>query len=124
MIERRREPRTDTGFSLHVWGIDKKGIRFSQEVQASNTSVSGALISQLHQELKPGDLIGVALDDKKARFRVVWVRNSGTRNKVQAAIHRVNGDQCPWLDLLPAAPTAASAPISSQDEPPTPPTPS
>jgi hypothetical protein len=131
MTERRREPRTGLDFSLRVWGIDHDGRNFSQDVRARNVSISGALISQLDVEPRFDDLIGVEYGGKKARFRVVWVRNSGTAHKIQAAIHRVNGDECPWLALLPIEQTAnrasaqPAAPVGTTTLPrPTPPTPS
>ena len=112
MKERRREPRIDASFSVRVWGVDNDGKQFSQDVEARNVSVSGALISQLDHELRCGDLIGVEYAGKKARFRLVWVRNSGDLHKVQAAIHRVNGDECPWRDLLPAEEASASVTLA------------
>lgn len=116
MMERRRESRPEAEFSLRVWGADCDGRYFSQEVEVSNISVSGALFSRLDQELKAGDLIGVEYLGKKARFRVVWVRDSGNHYKVQAAVHRFKGDACPWLALLPAQPPADSSRIHPSDE--------
>jgi hypothetical protein len=115
MMERRREPRPETDFPLRVWGVDRDGRYFSQEVQARNVSVSGALFSQLDQEPKAGDLIGVEYNGKKARFRVVWVRNSGNRQKVQAAVHRISTDECPWLDILLAEQTGDSARVNAPE---------
>jgi hypothetical protein len=37
---------------------------------------------------------------KKARYRVVWVRYDDGGDKIQAAIHRIEPDACPWLQLL------------------------
>ena len=100
MMERRREPRTEVNITLQVWGIDTKGERFVQQARARDVSLSGALLTDLDTELRSGDLVGVLYAGKKARFRVVWVRYSGTGEKVQAAIHRVAGDECPWEGLL------------------------
>jgi len=99
-VERRREPRTDVDLALMVWGVDTRGDRFLQEAQAREISLSGALLSGLDAELRSGDVIGILYAGKKARYRVVWVRESGTSNKVQAAVHRIAPDECPWKDLL------------------------
>jgi hypothetical protein len=96
MIERRHEPRAEVDLVLAVWGIDSKGDRFLQHARARDVSLSGALLSELDAELRSGDLVGVLYASKKARFRVVWVRYSGTSRKIQAAIHRLEGDECPW----------------------------
>lgn len=101
MTDRRQEPHAEGDLAVRVWGINTRGERFLQEVRAHQISFGGALLSQLDAELKPGDLIGVLYGGKKARFRVIWVRDCGNERKIQAAIHRVNGDECPWEDLLP-----------------------
>jgi hypothetical protein len=98
--DRRREPRTDVDIALTVWGVDTRGDRFLQEARAREISLSGALLSGLDSELRSGDVIGILYAGKKARYRVVWVRQSGTSRKVQAAVHRFTTDECPWKDLL------------------------
>lgn len=100
MINRRREPRVVVGLLLGVWGIDSYGKRFQQEARARDISLSGALLSELEAELRPGDLLGVQYAGKQARFRVIWVHESGDERKLQAAIHRVKEDECPWQELL------------------------
>ena len=98
--DRRREPRTDLALGLTVWGVDTRGDRFLQETRARDISLSGALLVGLDAELRSGDVIGILYAGKKARYRVVWVRHSGTSDKVQAAVHRFAADECPWKDLL------------------------
>ena len=100
MPERRQEPRIEADISLSIWGIDTKGERFLQQARARDISLSGALISQLDTELRSGDLVGILYAGKKARFRVVWVRYSGAGRKIQAAIQRLEQDECPWESLL------------------------
>jgi|ERR1035441_3056126 hypothetical protein len=97
---RRREPRTDLDLGLTVWGVDTRGDRFLQETRARDISLSGALLVGLDAELRSGDVIGILYAGKKARYRVVWVRHSGTSDKVQAAVHRFAADECPWKELL------------------------
>ncbi len=98
--DRRRESRTETDLTLTIWGVDTRGDRFLQEAQAHEISLSGALLSGLDAELRSGDVIGILYAGKKARYRVVWVRHSGTSDKVQAAVQRLDPDACPWKDLL------------------------
>jgi hypothetical protein len=99
-IDRRSETRTPGELIVTVWGIDTKGDRFLQQAQARQISVSGALLCGLDVELRSGDLLGLLYHGNKARFRVVWVRYSEGEQKVQAAIHRVEGDSCPWREML------------------------
>src|ERR1017187_2257176 len=81
---RRCEPRTDLDLGLTVWGVDTRRDRFLQETRARDISLSGALLVGLDAELRSGDVIGILYAGKKARYRVVWVRHSGTSDKVQA----------------------------------------
>jgi hypothetical protein len=102
MIERRSEPRFASNISLSVWGVDTKGERFLQQVQARDISLSGALLSGLDLEIRSGDVIGVLYAGRKARYRIVWIRYDGAGDKMEAAVHRLAADACPWIDLLPA----------------------
>src|SRR5271169_4390742 len=113
-IDRRQEARTEVDLALIVWGVDTRGDRFLQEARARDISLSGALLSGLDAELRSGDVIGILYAGKKARYRVVWVRQSGNGLKVQAAVHRIAPDECPWKDLLdekqPSDPPTISPP--------------
>ncbi len=111
--DRRREPRTDADIALTVWGVDTRGDRFLQEAHAREISLSGALLFGLDSELRSGDVIGILYAGKKARYRVVWVRQSGTSHKVQAAVHRFTTDECPWKTLLPEEEIVGENTISS-----------
>jgi hypothetical protein len=117
IIERRQEPRTEADLTLTVWGLDTRGERFLQEARAREISMSGALLSQLDAELRSGDVIGILYAGKKARYRVVWVRYSGTSHKIQAAVHRIAPDECPWQDLLSQEPAPAHPAVSPKPAP-------
>ena len=114
--DRRREPCKPVDLSLMVWGVDTQGERFLQEAHARDISLSGALLSGLDADLKCGDVIGILYGKKKARYRVVWVRYDEMGDKMQAAVHRLESDACPWLDLL----TEGSPESSPPTEHPTP----
>lgn len=101
-IDRRSEPRIPADLTVRVWGIDVRGERFLQNAKAREISLTGGLLSELEAELRSGDLIGVLFEGRQARYRVVWVRYSGTDRKIQAAVHRLAADTCPWQHLLSA----------------------
>ena len=79
-----------------IEGRDKTGHAFTQKVVATNLSQSGALLSGITKQVRTGDLIWVEHEGKKARFKVVWVRDSESHQLVQAAIHLVKEELCPW----------------------------
>ena len=99
-MDRRSEPRRQADFSVTVWGVDTRGERFLQEARACDISISGALLSGIEVDLRCGDVIGILYPGRKARYRVVWVRCDDGGDKIQAAIHRIEPDACPWQELL------------------------
>ncbi|HXJ86980.1 MAG TPA: hypothetical protein VMS18_09205 [Candidatus Binatia bacterium] len=115
-FDRRREPRWHTDFDVLVWGVDTQGERFLQEAHAREVSLSGALLTGLDADVRSGDVIGILYGKKKARYRVVWVRYDGSGDKMQAAVHRISADQCPWVELL-NDPEGAGHPQSSAQLP-------
>ena len=87
---------------VRVWGMGANGRAFFQNVYARNLSFEGALLSGIDHPLNQGDVIGLQLDDKKARFRVVSVRDAGLPQKIQAEVQILNGQECPWKQLVTA----------------------
>ena len=110
---RRREPRTVVELTLTVWGVDIRGERFAQQAHARDISLSGALLSGVDADLRSGDLIGILCGKKKARYRVVWLRYDGSGDKMLVAVHRVEGDPCPWEDLLEKDSESNPAPLNT-----------
>jgi len=117
-FDRRRESRWIADLPILVWGVDTKGERFLQEAKALDISLSGALLTGLDADLKSGDVVGILYGKKKARYRVVWIRYDGAGDKMQVAIHRMQADECPWLDLLTDAEQSPSAETSRSREKP------
>ncbi len=114
VIDRRSEPRTKLDIVLQVWGVDTKGERFLHDARARDISLSGALLSGVDLDLQSGDVIGILYAGRRARFRVVWVRYDAAGEKMQVAVHRIEADACPWLDLLVEAAEAAATPVGAQ----------
>ena len=100
MLDRRREPRLGSSFTVLIWGIDTEGRRFSQTALARNISQSGALLTGITWSLRPGDLLAIQYREKRARYRLVWSRSSGTEEKTLAAVQKLGSEACPWLEEL------------------------
>lgn len=109
-IDRRNEARTPAELGVTIWGVDTRGERFLQEARAREVSLSGALLTGLDVELRSGDVVGILYANRKARFRVVWVRYIGTTSKLHAAVHRIEPDVCPWQALLAEEGSVPKAP--------------
>src|SRR6266850_977630 len=102
-MENRPEPRVAINLLIRVWGTGADGKPFLQKAEARNISNQGARLSGIEHELSPGDVIGVQLGDKKARYRVVWIIDAGHLLKIQAGVQLVDGQQCPWTKELTQA---------------------
>lgn len=112
MAQQRPEPRVDTDLAVRVFGMDSAGKPFFQNVRARNISSTGALLSGIEYELKPGDVIGVQYEQRKARCRVIWVVDAGGIQKNQIGLQMLDGQECPWKDFLAehlATPAAAAS---------------
>lgn len=99
-MERRREPRLVEDLPIRIWAVDEHGGWFTQFAVAHNISRNGALLMGLEQELRCGDLILVQYCSVKARYRIVWLRDSGGPYRIQAAVQRLEEEKCPWEEVL------------------------
>src|ERR1700680_3000705 len=81
MVERRQELRAQVDLAVQVSGRDANGMPFTQSATASSISNGGALLSGLFQEIRSGDVLWVEYQQRKARFRIVWVRDSPLSGK-------------------------------------------
>ena len=109
-MERRREPRFPNQLVILVWGIDAKGEKFAQLAQACNISERGARLSGIEHRLRPEDLIGVQYRERRAKFRVVWLRDTLGPEKTLAAVERLEAEACPWQEELSSASHIRKAP--------------
>jgi phage repressor protein C with HTH and peptisase S24 domain len=50
----------------------------------------------MNRHVRSGDIIWVEYQGKKARFKVVWVRDSESLQLIQAAVHLLKTEPCPW----------------------------
>lgn len=115
-IDRRREARSELELSLVIWGIDTRGARFVQEARARDISLSGALLTGVTAELRSGDVVGLLYGTHKARYRVVWIRYDGGGGPTLVAVHRMEADVCPWLEVLAQEAFSAPATVDTHQE--------
>ncbi len=74
----RREQRISLQISALVSGLDCRGRAFTQQARTLDISSGGARISGITFELEPGSILSVQLANRKARFEVLWVGETGT----------------------------------------------
>ncbi|MBZ5571919.1 MAG: hypothetical protein LAO09_08575 [Acidobacteriia bacterium] len=115
-MELRKEPRFPVQLTVFIWGVDATGVKFAQVAQVRNVSGRGALLCGIEQPLRPEDLIGVQYRQRRAKFRVVWLRDSRGPEKILAAVERLKAEACPWPEEVMAvskAPHGAQGVIAS-----------
>jgi hypothetical protein len=98
-MEHRSEPRSNKSLVVTINGMDKTGESFTQNALATRLSKSGALLSGISRPMRSGDLLWVEYQGRKSRFKIVWVRNSETPDLIQAAVHLMNAEPCPWAKV-------------------------
>jgi len=98
-MDKRPEIRVATVILVRVWGMDADGRPFFQNANATNLSSEGAMLSAINHPLKAGDVVGVQHDEKKARFKVVWVIDGGAARKIELGVQILPNQQCPWQGL-------------------------
>jgi hypothetical protein len=97
-MEKRSEIRDDERLVVTIDGRDKTGQCFTEQVVATSISRTGALLSGISRHVRSGDIIRVEHRGTKSRFKVVWVRDSESVQLIQAAIHLLEAERCPWRD--------------------------
>jgi len=110
MADRWKEPRVLASLLVGVSGRDAHGEVFHESALATNLSRSGALLTRVSAEPRCGELIAVDRAGRQAVFRVVWVMDSETDERLQVAIRKVQGQSCPWEEILPAEAELAGVP--------------
>jgi hypothetical protein len=106
-MSEKPEPRLDVELPVRVFGMGADGRPFLQHAQARNISPRGAKLSGLETRLKPGDVVGVQVGDKKTRCKVIWVVDAGQAQKIEVGVKMVEGQPCPWEQELQRTPPLA-----------------
>jgi PilZ domain len=110
------EPRFNVDLMIHVFGMDADSRPFSQQAQAQNISDHGAKLSGLEKRLTVGEIIGVHVGDKKARFKVMWVAG-GPGQKMEVAVKMLEGQVSPWQKERETLRATSANPISRTKQP-------
>ena len=100
---KRREKRIAAALPIRLWGLDARGRPFIEAAKTTNVSRSGVLLKGLPTKLVVGDTIGLRCQEKKYRFRVVWIAAEGTPEAGNIGLQSLESGKWIWEDLnLPA----------------------
>jgi hypothetical protein len=98
-VQEAPEIRVPVDLIVRIWGM-ANGRAFFQNAYARQLGHESALLSGIEHSLQAEDVIGVQYGDKKARFRVLRVKDLGLPQRIQADVHLLSGQQCPWKELV------------------------
>ena len=98
---KRREYRLNVPLSVRLWGLDRQGKVFSQNVKTLNIATSGARLYGVTADLEPGFIVGVQCGNMRARFMVVWVGEKGSPREGQIGLRMAENGL--WSVAMPRA---------------------
>ena len=94
-MDRRRRRRVAALLPVRVWGVDGKGLPFTQMARVRNISNDGAVLQGVLRPVKAGDRLHVQLGRESAEFKVVWI-GKGTRNQGEVGIQNIPSQPYIW----------------------------
>ncbi len=110
---RRRQPRTEVGLRVELWGTDAEGHPFLEVVCTENLSDGGAHVKGVCMPLRPGDVVGLKYNGRNSLFRVVWVGEEGTPYASHLGLKGAAAGNSLWdVNLAPAGSDTYTAPLS------------
>jgi hypothetical protein len=97
----RRERRVTVPISVRLWGLDREGKVFSQNVKTLNIATNGARLFGVTAALERGFIVGLQCGNMRMRFMVVWVGEKGTSREGQIGLRAAENGI--WSVALPRA---------------------
>jgi len=98
---KRCEPRIEVEVPVRIFGTDRDGKIFSENVTTADISQRGAKLKGLKAQPKPEEVVGVTCGRNKVHFRVKWVGEPGTPRAGQIGLQNVTPDRPFWDVHLP-----------------------
>ncbi len=98
---KRREPRKPEEVPVRIFGTDRAGKIFSENVSTLDISQNGARLHGVKAQLKLDEIVGVTCGRNKVHFRVKWAGGAGTPADGQVGLLNLSPDKPFWDVPLP-----------------------
>lgn len=85
-----------------IFGLDAEGKPFFQRATVRSPSGDSALLDGVEHHLKPGDILGLQCEERKARVRVLWASAVKGTETMQVGVQLLAAQKCPWLGAVEA----------------------
>lgn len=95
-MRKPREQRIRMNLPVRIWGMDATGKLFSADTHTVDLTPVGARIEGVASSLQRGTVIGVQCGRSRARFRVVWVGQRGSKRQGQIGIRCIEPGKYIW----------------------------
>jgi PilZ domain len=98
---KRREPRIPVEVPVRIFGTDRNGKIFSENITTVDVSQNGAKLKGVKAQINLEEIIGVTCGRNKVHFRVKWVGTPGTPSESQIGVLNTSPDRPFWDVALP-----------------------
>lgn len=96
----RREPRTRMRVAVRIFGTDRNGRTFSENVFTSDVSRSGARLEAVPVEIPVGETVGLSYQSNRGRFQVKWL--AGGEGQRSMGLQNASPEKQLWDFPLPS----------------------
>ncbi len=97
----RCEPRKEAVVPVRIFGTDREGKVFSENVSTVDISHHGVKLRGVRASLKLDEIIGLTYGKNKGHFRVKWTGTPGTAAQGTAGLLNLSPEKPLWDFLLP-----------------------
>ena len=101
-LGKRREPRKPVQLSVRIFGTDRGGKVFSENVTAADVSQNGVRVTGVQARPKEDEIIGVTYGKNKVHFRVKWVGEAGSPKEGELGLLNLTPEKPFWDFPVPS----------------------
>jgi PilZ domain len=99
----RREARKTVSVQVRIFGTDRDGKVFAENVQTIDVSQGGAKLGGVRTSLQVDEVIGLGYGKNKAHFRVKWTGDPGTASQGTVGLLNLTPQKPLWDFPLPVS---------------------
>ena len=95
-MDKRRKERVKAVLPVKVWGNDGTGKPYSAVAHTLDITQTGARLGSVHHIFSIGDRLTLQYRQRKADFRVVWVKQLEKSSEFQIGLATITHENDPW----------------------------
>ncbi len=99
---KRREARKPLALPVRIFGTDRGGRMFSENVTTAELSQNGAKLTGVRAALKVDEIIGLTYGKIKVHFKVKWVGEPGSPREGEVGLLNLTPEKPLWDFPLPS----------------------